>query len=501
MVASGGRKGKGLTMFSLTVYRGDKLVQELDFDSAEVTIGRKPDNAVVLPDDGKGVSRVHAILKVENGEFVLYDGNSRNGTFVDGKPIKRVAIYPGQDFVVGPYRLILGASDTVESAPTMVATRISTPPLTESSHTGSSGQVRSSEGSTKSRLPAPPQPVSTGSRQPASTPVPMAYLAAGAAAVFVLGAVLIWQLWPASEPAPEPVVQLSSTTTIPETTTSIPEAPPPDPYAERMAQATAAMDAAENTLAAKNFRGAAREYDRLIKEYLAPILAEDATYAPAIELEARAKTRAAEAMSLAPAIVKPTAPEPPKPGPNDVAVRQGESREDYERRNKEANTDYELGRRYLSEGNFLDASKLFADLATREPGWRDVSTYARNSQESLDKERRRAVDEGLAHDNVGFKAANASNLAAAATEYLAARKAYERAAALQDPQAQKLLAGNLERRRALAQSALAEAQTHLNYRNRTEARKWLLLVNDLLPAGEPIRKQAESYLAKLAPGL
>jgi hypothetical protein len=71
---------------------------------------------------------------------------------------------------------------------------------------------------------------------------------------------------------------------------------------------------------------------------------------------------------------------------------------------------------------------------------------------------------------------------------------------LQAPQAPKLLAGNLERRRALAQSALAEAQTHLNFRNRAEARKWLQLVIDLLPAGEPNRKQAESYLAKLAPG-
>ena len=497
MVASRGREGKGLTMFSLTVYRGDKLVQELDFDSAEVTIGRKPDNAVVLPDDGKGVSRVHAILKVENGEFVLYDGNSRNGTFVDGKPIKRVAIYPGQDFVVGPYRLILGASDTVESAPTMVATRISAPPLTESSHTGASGQVRSSEGSTKSRLPAPPQPVSSGARPAPSKPVPMAYLAAGAAAVFVLGVVLIWHRWRASEPVPEPVAQVSSTTTIPETTTSIPEAPPPDPYAERMAQATAAMEAAENTLAAKNFRGAAREYDRLIKEYLAPILAEDPAYAPAIELEARAKTRAAEAMSLAPAIVKPTAPEPPKPGPNDVAVRQGESREDYERRNKEAQQDYAVGKRLLSEGDLVGAVKLFNDLAAREPGWLDVSTYARNAQQSLEQEQKTVLDEGIRLENAGFKSYNSRRFMEAAGEYMAARKAFERAASLQAPQADKLMAENLERRRYVAKEAVGQARSHANNRNRAEAQKWFQLAIDLLPPGEPIRREAEVDLKQL----
>jgi pSer/pThr/pTyr-binding forkhead associated (FHA) protein len=499
-VAIAGREDKGLNMFSLTVYRGDKLVQELDFDTAEVNIGRKPENAVVLADDGKGVSRIHAILRVEDGEFVLYDGNSRNGTYVDGKPIKRVVIYPGQDFVVGPYRLVLGASEVDESAaPTMVATRVPAPPPIPPAPEGT--HSKSSEGSTKSRLPAQvkpsPAPARSGATKPLPLPIP--YLAAGGAVVLILAAILIWSLLPGSEPGQVVVLTTTTTTSIPESTTTVPEEPPPDPYAVQIADATAAMDAAESTFAAKNYRAAAREFDRIIRDRLAPILSADATYAPAIELEARAKTRAAEAMKLAPPL-PPPAPEPIRPGPNDVAVRPGESREDYDRRNKEANTDYDLGRRYLSEGNLLDASRLFADLAAREPGWRDVSTYARNAQESLDKERQRALDEGVAHDNVGFKAANASNLAAAATEYLAARKAYERAAALQAPQAPKLLAGNLERRRALAQSALAEAQTHLNFRNRAEARKWLQLVIDLLPAGEPNRKQAESYLAKLAPG-
>jgi hypothetical protein len=486
-------------MFSLTVYRGDKLVQELDFDTTEVNIGRKPENAVVLPDDGKGVSRIHAILRVEDGEFVLYDGNSRNGTFVDGKPIKRVVIYPGQDFVVGPYRLVLGASDAAESAPTMVATRISAPPPVPPPGEGT--HSKSSEGSTRSRLPAHGAGSPAAAKAPGSQPLPVAYLAAGGAVILILGAFLIWQLMPDSE-QPETTTTLvpSSTTSIPEPTTTIPEAPPPDPHADQIAEAQAAMEAAETTFAAKNYRAAAREFERVIRDRLSPILSVDAAYAPAIELEARAKTRAAEALKLAPPLPPPP-PEPIRPGPNDVAVRDGENRDDYDRRNKEAIQDYELGRRYFSDGDFLAASKLFADLTAREPGWRDVSTYARNAQESLDKERQRALNEGIQFENAGFKSYNAKNLAAAANEYATARKAFERAAALQAPQAQKLLAENLERRRFVARAALDQARTHVNFRNRGEARKWFQLAIDLLPAGEPIRKEAESDLQKLAPSL
>src|SRR5688572_13651313 len=101
-------------MLTLTVYRGDRIVQELDLNGPEIGIGRNADNAVVLPDDGRGVSRAHAVLRVENGSYVLYDRDSQNGTFLDGKRIKRAVIQPGRDIVIGPYRLVLTSVETAD---------------------------------------------------------------------------------------------------------------------------------------------------------------------------------------------------------------------------------------------------------------------------------------------------------------------------------------------------------------------------------------------------
>ena len=46
----------------------------------QITIGRSPENVVILPDPT--VSRRHATVKVEDGRIVLIDLGSTNGTFV-----------------------------------------------------------------------------------------------------------------------------------------------------------------------------------------------------------------------------------------------------------------------------------------------------------------------------------------------------------------------------------------------------------------------------------
>ena len=48
------------------------------------TVGRAPDNAIVL--DDTSVSRSHAILLMEDGEVLLLDLESSNGTLVNGRP-------------------------------------------------------------------------------------------------------------------------------------------------------------------------------------------------------------------------------------------------------------------------------------------------------------------------------------------------------------------------------------------------------------------------------
>jgi hypothetical protein len=74
----------------------------LDGDSA--VIGRDPDCDVVL--DNIFVSRFHARLRADNGEYELTDLDSRNGIEIDGQPVAgRAVLTGGSAFTIGPFEL------------------------------------------------------------------------------------------------------------------------------------------------------------------------------------------------------------------------------------------------------------------------------------------------------------------------------------------------------------------------------------------------------------
>lgn len=58
---------------------------------AETTIGRDPENLIVLGDDS--VSKRHAKIRLEDGNFMLWDLASTNFSFVVGADGKRTRIY------------------------------------------------------------------------------------------------------------------------------------------------------------------------------------------------------------------------------------------------------------------------------------------------------------------------------------------------------------------------------------------------------------------------
>src|SRR5205085_63859 len=53
----------------------------------ETSIGRAPNSDVLLSKD-KLTSRRHATIRYENGNYVLYDERSANGTFVNGQQLE-----------------------------------------------------------------------------------------------------------------------------------------------------------------------------------------------------------------------------------------------------------------------------------------------------------------------------------------------------------------------------------------------------------------------------
>jgi hypothetical protein len=67
------------------------------------TIGRSPDCDIFL--DDVTVSRNHAILQRSNGNFVIEDQGSLNGTFVNRRRIERAELVDGDELQIGKYRL------------------------------------------------------------------------------------------------------------------------------------------------------------------------------------------------------------------------------------------------------------------------------------------------------------------------------------------------------------------------------------------------------------
>jgi hypothetical protein len=320
------------------------------------------------------------------------------------------------------------------------------------------------------------------------------YVVAGAG-VALLAAVLIWQFWPAARPD-DPVIAVATTTSSVVTTT-IP-AVAANPYADVIANAEMAMGAAEQTFAAKRYGAAAAEFDRVVTD-LGEALKADPPIPEAGALRDRASERANEARRQA-ALAKVTTTVPKTVDPNAVATRPDESELDYDRRNKEAQQDYALATRLLNESDYMGAVRIFEGLAVREPGWRDVSSHLKTAQDALAQTRQSVLDEALRRENAGYTALNERRFGEAASELIAAGKAFERAVALQTPTAEKLATENLVRRRHLGKVALESARTHANNKQTNEAVKLFQVVIDVLPTGDPLRVQAESDLKRIGIG-
>ena len=81
-------------------------VDVIQLDQLSVNIGRRADNQVVVHD--QRVSRLHAQLRVVNGEFVIFDLDSKGGTFVNGKLIHQHTLRPGDVISLSGVPIIFG---------------------------------------------------------------------------------------------------------------------------------------------------------------------------------------------------------------------------------------------------------------------------------------------------------------------------------------------------------------------------------------------------------
>ena len=79
------------------------VVREVQLTKDRTTMGRRPYNDVVI--DNLAVSGEHAVITMSGAEVVLEDLNSTNGTYVNGKAVKRQVLQNEDTIEVGKYRV------------------------------------------------------------------------------------------------------------------------------------------------------------------------------------------------------------------------------------------------------------------------------------------------------------------------------------------------------------------------------------------------------------
>ncbi len=74
-------------MAYLRIFTGDTLLEQRELRGDQTSLGRTPDNDIVLT--GHGVSKHHATIRKVGQSFELVDNDSANGVFVNGKRVRR----------------------------------------------------------------------------------------------------------------------------------------------------------------------------------------------------------------------------------------------------------------------------------------------------------------------------------------------------------------------------------------------------------------------------
>lgn len=83
----------------LIVLAGSNVGEMYRVEGAELVIGRAAGTTIRLNDDG--ISRRHARLTQVDGQVLIEDLNSSNGTLVNGEPIKQIALRDGDKIRLG----------------------------------------------------------------------------------------------------------------------------------------------------------------------------------------------------------------------------------------------------------------------------------------------------------------------------------------------------------------------------------------------------------------
>lgn len=165
------------TVFSIVITEKGGAQQQLDFDEAEVNIGRLDDNELCLPKNN--VSKHHARLLYKDQRYVIVDQQSTNGTYVNGRRITGPAVVRrGDKIYIGDFILVLGEGAGVRSTQSAGSPSLSAGPPVLSATEPNAATEEARRAETQRRRPGQKPSASTpagtdGASRPRPSPPPL----------------------------------------------------------------------------------------------------------------------------------------------------------------------------------------------------------------------------------------------------------------------------------------------------------------------------------------
>ena len=90
-------------MPKITITMDGAVIREVEITKTRTALGRRPYNDVVI--ENLAVSGEHAALHLQGSEVTIEDLNSTNGTFVNGKVVKKQLLRFGDIIEIGNYKV------------------------------------------------------------------------------------------------------------------------------------------------------------------------------------------------------------------------------------------------------------------------------------------------------------------------------------------------------------------------------------------------------------
>ena len=115
------------------------VVKEVQLTKERTTLGRRPYNDIVI--DNLAVSGEHAVFQMLGMDVFLEDLNSTNGSYVNGKAVKRQQLRNGDNIEVGKYRIRFLGHETGEPYEKTTLIRTGTAPAADAMAPGAAAAV------------------------------------------------------------------------------------------------------------------------------------------------------------------------------------------------------------------------------------------------------------------------------------------------------------------------------------------------------------------------